>query len=348
MNTPRAVSHIADDSPATTRFTRRSALLAVSAAAGAAMLSAPVRSALAQDATPVAAVTTDYPETIITAVEYAFGMPATIAGGWIELTMRNPGEMDHQAILLAIPEGSTYEDILTTTEATVADFDTTNQADYRPLLQAGAFYGGPAAGPGGEGSVILYLDPGDYAVICPNPDDTGLPHYASGMIAQLTVTEPKADVSFESPIADGQVTLVDFAFDGIPSEVPSGPLTWQVVNNGSQIHELQILRLSEGVDAATALAILSTPPGGSGMGDATPSSGLDMGTPMAGSMGDSTAMAGPPFTAVTGAGAMSPGATNWLMLDLEAGDYLALCFVPDINSGMPHFAMGMAQPFTVS
>ena len=45
---------------------------------------------------------------------------------------------------------------------------------------------------------------------------------------------------------------------------------------------------------------------------------------------------------------MSPKETNWLKVDLAAGNYLALCFMPDAGSGAPHFALGMAMPFTVA
>jgi hypothetical protein len=45
---------------------------------------------------------------------------------------------------------------------------------------------------------------------------------------------------------------------------------------------------------------------------------------------------------------MNPGYTNWAVLDLEAGDYLAICFVPDPATGQPHFALGMVMPFTVA
>jgi hypothetical protein len=45
---------------------------------------------------------------------------------------------------------------------------------------------------------------------------------------------------------------------------------------------------------------------------------------------------------------MSVGVTNWLLLDLEAGDYFAICYVPDPTTGAPHFALGMMMPFTVA
>ena len=45
---------------------------------------------------------------------------------------------------------------------------------------------------------------------------------------------------------------------------------------------------------------------------------------------------------------MSPGAVNYSILELEAGNYFAICFIPDPASGAPHFAIGMLMPFTVA
>jgi hypothetical protein len=36
-----------------------------------------------------------------------------------------------------------------------------------------------------------------------------------------------------------------------------------------------------------------------------------------------------------------------LALDLAPGTYIALCFVPDEETGVPHALMGMVQVFTV-
>jgi hypothetical protein len=37
-----------------------------------------------------------------------------------------------------------------------------------------------------------------------------------------------------------------------------------------------------------------------------------------------------------------------MYVDLVAGEYVALCFVPDVADGMPHLVKGMALPFHVS
>ncbi len=44
---------------------------------------------------------------------------------------------------------------------------------------------------------------------------------------------------------------------------------------------------------------------------------------------------------------LSAGKTMWLEFDLAPGTYVALCFFPDPETGMPHAALGMVQLFTV-
>ena len=60
---------------------------------------------------------------------------------------------------------------------------------------------------------------------------------------------------------------------------------------------------------------------------------------------------GPSFAELTPAGGLgwlSPGQTAWTEVDLEPGTYVALCFVFDPATGMPHAAMGMVAVVTVS
>ncbi|HKH29134.1 MAG TPA: hypothetical protein VKA61_12485, partial [Sphingomicrobium sp.] len=75
----------------------------------------------------------------------------------------------------------------------------------------------------------------------------------------------------------------------------------------------------------------------------------------AGTSGSSSAsetlafMANLPVSNAGGIQAMDPGLTGWMLLDLEPGEYLAVCMVPSPpNEQAPHAALGMLQGFTVS
>jgi hypothetical protein len=102
-----------------------------------------------------------------------------------------------------------------------------------------------------------------------------------------------------------------------------------VENTGQQPHELLLARSSEPVTAEQVLAMLT-------------SEGDDEGaTPVDG---------GPTFADLTPAGGLgwlSPGQVAWTELDLQPGTYVALCFVFDPQTGMPHAMMGMVDVFTV-
>jgi hypothetical protein len=56
----------------------------------------------------------------------------------------------------------------------------------------------------------------------------------------------------------------------------------------------------------------------------------------------------PPADPFAGIQAMGPGGTGWFSMDLTPGTYVALCFVPDDETGQPHAAMGMVKFFNVT
>jgi hypothetical protein len=293
----------------------RRTTLKLSAALGAgALISGQIRPAFAQDATPAAGA---YPELTIVSTEYAFDMPATAESGYTRLTLNNQGADDHHAMFFRFNDGVTQDQFM----------EVLMGGDLSALAEVGASYGGPMTNPGGHGSVIAFLDPGTYAVICLIPDDQGVPHVAHGMLSMLEVAEGAGATT--DPAADGAITLIEMTFDGLPAEVPAGNHTWQVTNGGTQIHEMAIYQLAPGVPADAIIASITAPPASP---EAAPAE--DAGPP--------------PFVAGTGAAPMSPGATNFVELDAQPGEYLVVCFVPDAATGMPHAMMGMINSFTVA
>jgi hypothetical protein len=159
------------------------------------------------------------------------------------------------------------------------------------------------------------------------------------MQSPLEVTEPAASTT--DPEADATVTLVDMAFEGLPEEVSAGSHVWEIVNGGPSVHEIAVFSLPEGVTYEMVHAAMMAPPDASPV--ATPVDVAQATAQASPEMSDS-----PPFSAVTGTAPMSPENTNWLMLDLNAGEYFVICFVPDFATGVPHFALGMMAPFTVT
>lgn len=265
--------------------------------------------ALAQDASP--SPEGDYPEVIITATEFHLDLPASLPGGFTKLTLHNQGALGHHAMFLKLNDG-----------VTVDEFDEALESpDLGAIFSKATSLGGPEVDAGLQASVILDLIPGQYVVFCLIPDAENTPHYMHGMHVPLEVTEV---VERPAPIPDANVQLIDFGFGDMPMETTAGTHIWEVTNNGEQIHEFLVMRQAEGVTYDEIVAELQTPPG-------TP-------TP-----------AGPPsHWIIGGAAPMTPGQTNYSILELEAGDYFTICFIPDPATGAPHFALGMIMPVTVT
>ena len=92
-----------------------------------------------------------------------------------------------------------------------------------------------------------------------------------------------------------------------------------MTNTGRELHHQQLLTVPEGMATEDLIA------------------GLVSGE------------AGPPPPGVEAAGsvgAIGPGATGITTLNMTAGDYLIVCFIPNAE-GVPHMALGMIKPITV-
>ncbi len=302
-----------------TRLSRRTAMKGLLAASAAGAFAAHGIGAFAQEAAPGGS---EYPEVVIVGTEFAFDMPATVEGGWTRITLDNQNAaMDHHAMLMRVNDGSTLEDLGAALQS----------GDFGAIFAVSTSVGGPMAGPGGMGTVIANLEPGQYMAICVIPDDQGVPHAALGMVAEFEVTEA---VEAEAPVADARIELMEMMFHGTPEEIAAGPAVWEVENLGVQLHEMFVAQIAPGFTYEQVSGMLLTPP------DATPE-GMDHASPEA-------AMMAPPFTSVGGVAPMSTGYTNYVPFDFAPGEYFAICFVPDPESGAPHAALGMIMGFTVA
>jgi hypothetical protein len=309
-----------------TRLSRRTALQNAGAIGAAGILASHgLRLARAQDAQDPF----EYPDLAIIAVDYAFELPASVEAGWTHVTMDNQGMMEHHAMFLRPNEGSTIEDVQGVLET----------GDFGALFATATAVGGPNVGPGHQASVAMNLEAGQYLLICAVPNEEGIPHFALGMQAVLEVTEGTGNGT--PPEADTTVNLIEMAFEGLPTDATAGTHIWEVADTGTQLHELVILQLAEGVTIDQAIQIFSEPPTAASP-VASPVVDQAVASPAAGPP------PGPPFAAIGGVAPLSPGESNYAVLDLAAGDYIAICFVPDAETGVPHFAMGMIAGFSVS
>jgi uncharacterized cupredoxin-like copper-binding protein len=247
-------------------------------------------------------------EITIDATDYSFTAPEIVRTGWVLVNLTNSGQEPHHVQFLRLNDGVSLEDF----EAALKQGDGPALAMTQQVGGVGAIASGISA------QAVLNLPAGEYAILCfiPSPND-GTPHHAKGMVKGLTVQESSGGTAAE-PEADLAIRLKDFTFD-MPASLPAGPTTIQVVNDGPEPHEWNILRLEEGKDLQDALQFLTAPDGP------------------------------PPFVPVGGMNGLDVGKTGYVEFDFQPGNYLAICNIPSPKAeGHPHFTLGMVKEFSVA
>lgn len=126
------------------------------------------------------------------------------------------------------------------------------------------------------------------------------------------------DVSADSTAKPHLVTVTagDFYFR-MPDTLPAGMTTLRIVNKGPQLHHVALFRLNDG----HTLADLTTALGAKGP---LPAWAEEVGGP----------------------NAPAPGDSAETTLELDSGQYAALCLIPG-DDGVPHVMKGMSHSFTV-
>lgn len=259
--------------------------------------------------TPVEAAALD-----LSATEFAYdsGGVTEIPSGRVTVTLTNDGILEHQATITRFKEGRSLADLANMGE------------DLSQLDDILDTFGGPNAASAGSSVVsTVNLEPGSYVVMCFIPDPTdGQPHVAKGQLLPIEVTDSGTEAP-PLPATDETVTLDDFEF-GLPDGFTgSGQVT--VENAGTQAHELTVYRAADGATADDVATYLTTDP----------------------STGATVPPGPPPIDGSTGATAMNPGQSNVVQLDLTPGEYLFICFIPDAETGAPHFTEGMVRTVTI-
>lgn len=250
------------------------------------------------------------PTATFTATEYAYDGPESIPGGLTRIELVNAGEQEHSLWVIKLDEGKSFEDIM----GVFANLE--SEPEFPGWM---TWYGGVSAGPGGSAAYTVDLAPGVYSLFSFSEGDDGAPDAMKGMAATLTVTEPAA-VGAAPPAADLRAELVDFSFI-IEGEPAAGPQVVEITNTGMEPHEIILLKLAEGATVQNAMAFM---------------------------MAGEDAEGAPPFEFSGGAAPMAAGMTAWYEVDVEAGEYGLICFLPSpANEGAPHFMLGMVQQVSV-
>ena len=249
----------------------------------------------------------------ITAKNYAFDVPDSVAAGRTEIRLVNQGPELHHAFLIKLEDGKT-------------------PADFAQAMQAGGAFpswardvGGPnTPAPGKTSIAVLDLKPGTYLLTCVIPSPDGKPHMMKGMARTLTVTAPAiaqparavAEEASTVGAADVTMKLVDYGFD-LSKPLAAGKHVIRVQNVAEQSHEVVLARLAPGKTPQDLLNWIFKPEGP------------------------------PPGEPMGGTAAMAKGEWNDIVVDLSPGEYAMFCFVPDAKDGKEHVAHGMIRQFSV-
>lgn len=121
------------------------------------------------------------------------------------------------------------------------------------------------------------------------------------------------------------VTAADYAFENVPEALSAGRVTFEFSNGGAELHEMLLMRINE--EGLTVDQLISMP--------------------------EKQAMKKVTFVRALFA---APGESDVETLDLEAGEYAIVCFVPvgstsmeaaESAKGPPHAMKGMTAQITV-
>jgi hypothetical protein len=159
--------------------------------------------------------------------------------------------------------------------------------------------------------MAIRLRPGTYAMLDFGGDRK--PNFLRGMLSSFEVVS-EGGVKTSPPPSDGEIVMTEFSID-LP-EGFTGRGTYAVHNDGALFHELNLGTFPEGIDVAAEI-------------EKAAKTGRSKGKE------------------VTGLWVMAPGTTIYFDLDLPAGNYVALCLLPDPPEQGPHALKRMWSKFTV-
>lgn len=261
-----------------------------------------------EEASPSGSAAGEVGELEIEARDFAFEAPAETGAGLTRVTVNNSGQEEHEAQIVRLNEGNTFEDLTAALQG----------PDPTAAFALFTFSGGPTGVvPGASVATTVDLQPGTHAFLCFIESPDGVPHLTKGMVGQLEVTGTSAGGTL--PAGDAEVTLQDFAYVGLTT-LPPGEHTVAVTNDGPQPHEAKLVKLNDGTTAEQVVQVFtsSEPPS-----------------------------APPPWTSAGGIAAIATDTSATMEVDVEAGEYAFICLVPDPASGRPHAALGMVGGLTV-
>lgn len=245
-------------------------------------------------------------------------VPQQMAPGYTRFALETPADNGATLPLYRLKSGATLEELQPALEAVDMAFSGAGDPTeaINSALEIADIVAELDLEPGLSDGVGLVMAEGEYVLdYAPYPMEEGA--MPARTFRTFTVG---GEVEAETPPADVDVEMVDFSFV-LPADISAGQQVWRVRNAGEQLHHTVMFRLNEDATLDQMMAWMETEEGP------------------------------PPGEPAAYVGIMSPGYAADYTLDLTAGNYVAICFMPDHRgdaSGMPHFMLGMVQEFQVA
>lgn len=260
------------------------------------------------------------PELAVTQTAAGFKASAAQAeAGRLRLTVTPLAQQRVELSVIAFPAGMSADDANAAFSASYASDMPVEKAVYA---------GGVAVADGKPGWAIVDLPEGEWTLaLTPSPLDGDQQQPPVSTLLPLAVKGAGAATAEAIPVA-AAAKVTEFAFVGLKeASLPAGKQIWSIENTGAQPHHIVLFGTPKLVTDADVNDLLNM------MMNATPTPPPDW------------------FQQATEAGyvpVISPKQTMWTEFEFPAGFYLALCFIADPATGMPHVMSGMHQAFTVA
>ena len=271
------------------------------------------------NAQPTAAATSASPTppvenaVTITGVDYGYTLDKPdVDSGLAKLTFANGGQDAHMLAIGEIAAGKTITDV-------AAALKSEGEEDDKAAIPG---FGSPDAGPFGTPHVLTpgskttawveFDKPGNYALVCFFPTADGKSHYEVGMINQLVVNPTATTAAAPTPTAEatlaaGKLTIPDLS---------SGKAVIKVTNAGKKKHDFTIVAPIPGKTLEDTTKVVDNY--FQGKAKVAEIAGVFQG----------------------GIGAIKPGTSSFVEIDLKPGSYFVICTESDTDGdGKEHFRL---------
>ena len=259
------------------------------------------------------------PEIEIVQLDDGYDAPREVAAGRYLVSLVSKPELSAYLNLVQPPTGLTEED---------AEEELLSAARFDVPVAGWIYAGGTFAFGGDTAWVVLDLEPGEWTWGLTSQADAADAEETVHLMPLTVITGSPAAAPVAAELAPAvEVAMIEYAFQGLEgATLSAGPQVWRFTNQGAQPHHMVLFRTPQLITQDDVSAMVNA------FMSATP-------TPPPSWWTESVWVG---YAAI-----MSPEQSIMTEYDLAPGTYVALGFIADPESGMPHLVEGMAQSFTV-